>query len=119
MKAEVSGILQDHEIARMNTERSPPLYCLLLIRRCLAQAVEQKEVLPLHMAIEKSLYNMMGVFAHCEKLLHPMPVALVSHLRSFILLYLVTLVPVMYPYFGWGTVFVSAFGAYALIGLEN
>jgi len=70
-------------------------------------------------AISRTLDGLCGTFGGMERINNtPLPFVYVSHLRTFLVLYLVSIPLVFAEVWGWATVIVTPLIAFALIGIE-
>lgn len=70
-------------------------------------------------ALTRTLDGLCGTFGGMERINNtPLPFVYVSHLRTFLLLYLVAVPLVFAEVWGWATVAVTPLVAFALIGIE-
>merc|ERR1712113_313434 len=96
-----------------------PYYAIFVIRTCLATAVAGGVCLPMHVQIENAIRALEGAIAEAERLLTPMPLMYILHIRTFLFVYLLGLPFVLVTDLGRLMVLAVALASYLLIGLEN
>lgn len=126
---ELAGFLSQESISIMASSHHPGLYAALEIRHSLKIAFDVDESTPaglgvsrssvlrmLESSIEKIISHMGGL----ERIKStPMPVIYVTHLRTMLLLYLLSLPYVYGNSWGWGTIPSVGVISYAFLGIEG
>lgn len=127
--AALLGILSTEETVRLHRAPHPPLYASCQIRSALQElfciTVDTPPALAHLYAqqlqiLETSLNGMMDNEGAMERIRStPLPLVYVTHLRTFLLLFLLTM-PYIWEYaWGWSTIPIVAVSSYALLGLEG
>merc|ERR1719191_1857862 len=79
-----------------------PLVCIEILRECLMEAVETKVIAPYHMAMENNIKSLGTVLAGFERVMNTrIPFAYIAHLRTSVLLYLLSLPFFLVNGLGW------------------
>lgn len=126
---ELAGFLNKDQVQKMATAAHPCLYAASEIRHVLKRAFTVRSYTPIAVGamfvsnlrmMEQSLdvmvYNMGGL----ERVRStPLPLVFVTHLRTFIMFYLLSL-PYLYGHtWGWGTIPAVFVTSYALLGIDG
>jgi len=115
----LAGVLTPAQVQQMNTYSNMPLFATMVVRRGLSQAIKEGSVAPVQVSMENTLGRLETAIGEAERMLTPMPFVYVSHLRSFLVLYLLALPFVLVIDLGRLMVVGVGLAAYLLIGLEN
>lgn len=125
---ELAGFLDKNEVDRMASSSHPCLYATSKIRYELSQAFKITNDTPAGLGIAYS-----SALRMMEKLIHvlidkmgglervsstPLPIVFVTHLRTFLLIYLLSLPYLHGHQWGWGTIPIVTITAYALLGVD-
>jgi putative membrane protein len=126
---ELAGFLSPDEIQKLQSSLHPPLYASDQIRAALKDSLNVTADTPVSLASawSQQLYHME---ASIDKLIEdvggmerirstPVPIAYVSHLRTFLLAYLLSLPYLWESVWGWATIPAVTLSAYALLGIEG
>ena len=126
---ELAGILTPDECALARAASNPPLFCASGMRRALARAVatthDARSPSALQMTavfgvLQLRIDELIGCTGGMERIKStPLPVVYVSHLRTFLLGYLL-LMPLVYIHsWKWGTLPAMALVSFAFLGVEG
>lgn len=126
---QLAGFLNEDEVDQMLNASHPCLYASRKIRFALNQAFKitpnTPTVIGMNYAsqfriIEKSINKLIEMMGGLERVRStPLPIAFVTHLRTFIMFYLMSL-PYLYGHsWGYGTIPAVFFTAYALLGIDG
>jgi putative membrane protein len=119
---ELAGVLSSDDVTRLQIAKHPPLYCCEEIRHAIQRAFPKNrgENLPIIRSLESSIDALIINIGGMERIrVTPLPMVYVSHLRTFLLLYLL-LLPYMigetWGHFTVPTVFITSF---SLLGIDG
>lgn len=125
----LAGVLEPEEIERMTQSQHWPLYASDQLRAALKEifrvtcdtspglAHAWSEQLS---GLEQTLNHMVGMMGSMERIkTSPLPLVYVTHLRTFLLFFLLALPYAWQPAWGWPTIPVVIVTAFALLGLEG
>lgn len=125
----LSGILSLSNVKLLAAAPHPPLYASNQVRVALTDlfcitadtASGMAHAWALQMdTLEKTLNNMMDQEGAMERIRStPLPLVYVAHLRTFLLLFLLSLPYVWYPSWGWSTIPIVFITSFAMLGLEG
>lgn len=126
---EVAGFLSNAQVNDLTEATHCCLYAVSEIRHALKLAFTVTANTPAALGfsysselrmLEKSLHAMIASMGGLERVRStPLPIAFVTHLRTFIMFYLLSL-PYLYGHtWGWGTIPAVALTAYALLGIDG
>ena len=128
---EVVGILSDEDRARIEKSSHPPLFCISMIRRAIYRAFGrdnagkdsvndtirfESRVRELHAQID-FLVLQEGALERLRAT--KLPQIYVIHLRTFLVLYCLSMPFVFVSRWGWGTIAAVAAVSFALLGIEG
>jgi len=125
---ELAGFLDKNEVNRLASSSHPCLHATSEIRYELSQAFKITNDTPSGLGIayssvlrmmEKSIHVLIDKMGGLERVSStPLPIVYVTHLRTFLLTYLLTLPWVHGHQWGWATIPIVALTAYALLGVD-
>lgn len=125
----LAGILSPQEVNIMASAPHPPLYASNRVRAALTDLFQVKPETPPGIAhawtqqldtLEKSLNNIMDQQGSMERIrATPLPLVYVTHLRIFLLIFLLSLPYIWYPSWRWSTIPIVFVTAFAMLGLEG
>jgi putative membrane protein len=126
---ELVGILSIKEIMRLEQARHPPLYAAGELRHAICSALAVDDNTPISVAtshvaarqmLEANVAALVQNVGGMERVsATPLPLVYVSHLRTFLLLYLLSL-PYLYgPAWNYWTIPVVAVISFALLGIDG
>mmetsp|Transcript_17289 Transcript_17289/g.24423 ORF Transcript_17289/g.24423 Transcript_17289/m.24423 type:complete len:296 (+) Transcript_17289:129-1016(+) len=126
---EVAGFLNNDQIASMNQSNHPAIYAASEIRHSLELALHVTAHTPAGLGaaqssqmrhMERSIQRLLAQTGGMERVKStPLPIVYVSHLRSFLFLYLLSL-PYLYAKdWGWYTIPTTCLFSFALLGIDG
>lgn len=125
----VAGILRDDELKELQEATHPPLYAADSIRFHLNELFGVVETTPFGIAhnrtqqlilVEQQLNSMMNEEGAMERIKGtPLPLVYVTHLRTFLMMFLLTVPYIWVPALGYFTIPVTMLAAFAMLGLEG
>jgi ion channel-forming bestrophin family protein len=125
----LAGILDPTDVKRMENSLHPPLYAADRVRAALTEIFRVTPETPTPLAIsrsqqmdtlEQTLNKIMDQEGAMERIRStPLPLVYVTHLRTFLLIFLLALPYVWLSAFGWYTIPVVCLSGFALLGLEG
>lgn len=123
-----AGVLEANEVAALAAADHPPLYAAEEARRACARALQVGRGTPAGLGarraaalerLETKLDVLIGLTGGMERIANtPLPMVYVAHLRAYLLVALLALIPLFEPDFGWGTVPAVFFVSAALLGID-
>jgi putative membrane protein len=126
---ELAGFLSRDQISKMQDANHAPLYAASMVRHYLHRAFKIDAQTPPPLAhayaiqmnnLEQYASQLVAQVSGMEKIRStPLPIAYVSHLRTFLLAYTLFLPYVWVKEWGWATIPLVAFTAFALFGIEG
>lgn len=126
---ELCGFLERVDIRRMEDSNHYALYAACRIRYALARAMKVSEDIPVQVAhartvqlslMEEKINQLISQVSGMEKIRStPLPTVYVSHLRTFLFLYLIFLPYIWVEQWEWATIPLMAFTAFALMAIEG
>lgn len=126
---ELKGILSSDQVIRMENADHAPLYAATMIRHYLRRLFPVHESTPLALGhayaiqmntLELYVREMVAMASGMEKIRStPLPVAYVTHLRTFLFLYCLLLPYIWVNDWHWATPPLVGFTAFALLGIEG
>jgi putative membrane protein len=126
---ELWGFLTRPDIEKMLDSQHAPLYAATQIRRNLKKALRvSPATLPAlahARAVQMNLFevlinDLIAQVSGMEKIRStPLPIVYVAHLRTFLFLYLLSLPYIYVGEWGWATIGLVGFTAFALLGIEG
>lgn len=127
---ELRGILSDADRKRVENSRHPPMYCVSMIRRGIFRAFGQDTNQCSVNDTLRSESRVRELHAHCDLLIlnegalerlraTKLPAIYVIHLRTFLLVYCLSLPFVFVNSWHWGTIIAVAAVSFALLGIEG
>ena len=124
----LEGVVEKDDVEQMAKAPNPPLYAADQIRAALKRLFTVRSDTPPSIAIawttqlnaiEVDLDKMMDQEGAMERIKSsPLPLVYVAHLRTFMLIFLLSLPYVWERSWGWATIPVTALASFALLGLE-
>lgn len=126
---ELAGFISAAQIKKMQDANHAPLYVASFIRHYLREALKVDANTPVQLAhaysiqlntLEQLVTQMVAQVSGMEKIRStPLPIAYVSHLRTFLFAYCMFLPYIWVNEWGWATIPLCAFTAFALFGIEG
>ena len=126
---ELSGFLTKVEIQKMMDSNHCALYAVNRIKYALKRSLDVTGDTPTAIAhartiqlnlLEEQVNSLIYQVSGMEKIRStPLPIVYVTHLRTFLFLYLICLPYIWVVQWGWGTIPLMAFTAFALMGIEG
>jgi putative membrane protein len=126
---ELSGFLTRVDVHKMQDSNHYALYAASRIRYALVKAMTVTCDTPIQVAhsqsiqlnlMEEKINELINQVSGMEKIRStPLPIVYVSHLRTFLFLYLMFLPYIWVDEWGWSTIPLMAFTAFALMGIEG
>lgn len=126
---ELLGILTPDQIIKLQDSDHAPLYVATMIRFYIQKSLKVDGRTPPHLAqtyaiqlnsIEQYISELVAQVSGMEKIRStPLPIAYVTHLRTLLFFYCLLLPYVWVKDWGWATVPLVAFTAFALLGIEG
>jgi putative membrane protein len=126
---ELAGFLSRGQVSKMQDANHAPLYAASMIRHYLRQSFKIDSNISPQLAhayaiqmntLEQYVSQLIEQVSGMEKIRStPLPIAYVSHLRTFLFAYCVLLPYVYVKDWEWATVPLVAFTAFALFGIEG
>ena len=134
---ELAGVLTKSDISKMADANHAPLYAASMVRYYLRQALLPDKArgiggsssMPPHLYyanavqmthLEELVNSMISQVSGMERVRStPLPIVYVTHLRTFLFTYLMVLPYVWVESWGWATIPLVAFAAFALVGIEG
>jgi len=127
--AELAGFLKRQELDPLDNAEHQSLYVASQIRYYLRKALKVDAKTPVQIAHARTIHMqyMSGLIdvlieqvSGMERIRStPLPVVYTSHLRTFLFVYLLFLPYIWVKEWSWGTIFLVAFTAFALFGIEG
>ncbi|CAE8662318.1 unnamed protein product [Polarella glacialis] len=113
--------LLDAEIQEAEDSEHMPVHILCVLRCCLSQAHDRKLINDLQLlAMDCNVTSLTDSMGGCERIKKtPFPLSYVSHLRTFIILYLLLLPLMLVDKYRWMTILVDLLVCLALMGVEH
>ncbi|CAE8626702.1 unnamed protein product [Polarella glacialis] len=113
--------LFDAEIQEAEDSEHMPMHILCVLRCCLSQAHARKLINDLQLlAMDRNVTSLTDSLGGCERIKKtPFPLSYVSHLRTFIILYLLLLPFMLVDKYRWMTILVDLLVCLALMGVEH
>ncbi len=125
----LAGMLQQHEIERLAKSHHAPVYVADRIRSHLKQIFLVTGDTPIALAqawshelthLESLLNVMLDAVGSMERIRGtPLPIVYVTHLRTFLLLFLIALPYIWEGFWHWATIPIMAAASFALLGLDG
>jgi len=126
---ELWGVLARPEIEKMLDSQHAPLYAATQIRRTLNRALRvtpstlsslaQARAVQMNL-LEELINNLIAQVSGMERIRStPLPIVYVTHLRTFLFIYLLTIPYIWISVWGWATILFCSFTAFALLGIEG
>ena len=126
---EFAGFLTPSQVARLRDSNHPPLFAAAMCRHHLSKIFAVEAATPPGIAHAYTV-RLQACEAHVERLVEqvsgmekirstPLPIAYVAHLRTFLFCYCLFLPYVWVGEWSWITVPLTAFTAFALLGIEG
>ena len=125
----LDGILTEDSIIKMQNSVHPPMYAAHQLRDALNKIFLVSAETPLSLAyawtqqmslLEQSLNRIMDQEGAMERIRSsPLPLVYVTHLRTFLLFFLMALPYIWEHAWGWATIPLSVVTAFALLGLDG
>jgi putative membrane protein len=124
------GILSEDDRVKVESSRHPPLFCIAMVRRAIFRAFGQDSGRDTVTETLRSESRVRELHAHCDYLIlneaalerlraTKLPAIYVIHLRSFLVVYCLSL-PFVFVYrWHWGTILAVAAVSFALLGIEG
>ena len=126
---ELAGFLSRDQIDRMQDANHAPLYAAAMCRFYMKKLFKVDAETPPSVAhaysvqmylLEEQLNSLVAQVSGMEKVRStPLPIVYVTHLRTFLFAYCLLIPYVWVVVFGWSTVALVAFAAFALLGIEG
>lgn len=126
---ELAGFLTRNQVARLRDSNHSPLFAASMVRHYLAKIFPVDAETPPGLAhahtmrlieCENRVEGLVEQISGMERIRStPLPIAYVAHLRTFLFLYCIVLPYVWVEEWGWAAVPLSAFTAFALLGIEG
>mmetsp|Transcript_5107 Transcript_5107/g.7678 ORF Transcript_5107/g.7678 Transcript_5107/m.7678 type:complete len:398 (+) Transcript_5107:27-1220(+) len=127
--SELAGFLSIDQVERISSSSHPCLYAASEVRHILKQIFQVTVDTPAGLGaslsselrmLERSIYTLVDNMGGLERVKStPLPIAFVTHLRTFIMFYLLSL-PYLYGHsWGWGTIPAVFLTSYALLGVDG
>jgi len=124
-REELKSILSDREVLMLKAAKVQPLVCLdqmrlAALRSTRSNCVNAPPVAAMALqSMEQSITILNGAMGAMERINNtPLPFAYVSHLRTFLVIYLLGLPFVVGETLGWATPVVTFLIAFSLLGIE-
>lgn len=127
--AELAGILSRFDVDKMEKAEHAPLYAASQIRKSLKTAMNVTVETPIQLAnawaiqlnlFETQINTMIAQISGMERIRStPLPLVYVTHLRTFLFVYLLSLPYVWAQEWGWGTIPICSLTSFALLGIEG
>ena len=126
---EVAGFISPHKISNIHTVNHPCLYTASNIRHALTNAFHITAETSISLSVEytsnlrlmeKRIDNLIGLMGGLERVKStPLPIVFVTHLRTFLMVYLLSM-PYLYGHlWGWGTIPAVSITGYILLGIDG
>jgi len=126
---ELSGFLTPYQVESLSSSAHPCLEACAELRHALKLAFRITSETPFGMAaafssemrlMEQSLFELINEMGGLERVRStPLPLVFVTHLRTFLFIYLISL-PYMYAHqWGWATIPMVTITSYALLGIDG
>ncbi len=126
---EVAGFISSSKVRNMHTVPHPCLYVAANIRHALKNAFQITAETPTSISVgftsdlrlmEKRIDNLIGLMGGLERVKStPLPIVFVTHLRTFLMVYLLSM-PYLYGHlWGWGTIPAISLTGYILLGIDG
>mmetsp|Transcript_26155 Transcript_26155/g.72991 ORF Transcript_26155/g.72991 Transcript_26155/m.72991 type:complete len:502 (-) Transcript_26155:208-1713(-) len=126
---ELAGFLTRSQIDKMQDANHQPLYAASMVRYHLRKIFEVGRMTPpglayayatQHNNLEQLIQSLIAQTSGMERIRStPLPIVYVTHLRTFLFLYLILLPYVWVSEWGWLTIPLVGFTAFALLGIEG
>lgn len=126
---ELAGFLSRSQISKMQDANHAPMYAASMVRQYLRKAFKIDAKTPAGLAhayaiqmntLEQYVSELIAHVSGMEKIRStPLPIAYVSHLRTFLFIYCLLLPYVWVKDWGWATLPLVGFTAFALFGIEG
>ncbi len=126
---ELAGFLTKNQVDHLNASSHPCLYAISEIRHETKLAFEVNEETPIGLAvtysstlrmIEKSLHILIDKMGGLERVsTTPLPIVFVTHLRTILMIYLLSLPYLHVGEWGWSTIPIVVVTSYALLGVDS
>jgi len=116
-----NGVLTYAQVEEIQAAKHMPNFILEVLARTLDSAYKDGHLSDYQtMTLDKNLTQYEDDLGACEKILKTkLPFALIVHLRTFLVLWLIVLPFSLVSVLGWGTFVASTITAYALLGIES
>lgn len=123
---ELAGVLSPVEAAALRRATMQPLLCLDRMRKAALDAARSSREDPGAVggpalrSIEENICTLTGAMGAMERINStPLPFAYVSHLRTFLLLYLLGMPVALHSSWGWAVPVVTFLVGFAMLGIEG
>ena len=127
-RAELSGIISHEKLIKVENAAHPGLYCLSELHHTLKRAYSVNENTPIALAtsycsdmrrLEIGIHLMTAQVGGLERIkATPLPIVFVTHLRSLLFLYLMSLPYLNSMEWGWFTIPIVSVLAFSLLGID-
>ena len=126
---QLAGVLSPEQVEQMSSAQHPPLFAASEMRAALAAAlcvddtttaaVGSSRAVKLR-GLENYVDGLVGSVGGMERIRGTkLPLVYVTHLRTFLMLYLLAMPPIFQQSWGWGTIPAVSITAFALLGVEG